>query len=99
LERKQYLGPHRPLVVVNSYMVRRHFEEIYGVLPESVRVVRSAIDPLRFAADDRLKRRQDERDRWGVSVDETVGLFVAMNYRLKGLAPLLNAAALVRRDK
>jgi UDP-glucose:(heptosyl)LPS alpha-1,3-glucosyltransferase len=99
LERKQYLGANRPLVVVNSFMVRRHFEEYYGIPPESVRVVRSAIDPERFAADDRLKRRHEERARWGASPEETVGLFVAMNYRLKGLSPLLNALALVPRDK
>ena len=99
LERKQYLGPDRPLVVVNSRMVRRHFEEFYGVAPETVRVVHSAIDPGRFAADDRPRRRQAERDRWGASPDETVGLFVAMNYRLKGLAPLLRAVALVPRDR
>jgi UDP-glucose:(heptosyl)LPS alpha-1,3-glucosyltransferase len=99
LERKQYLGPNRPLVLVNSLMVRGHFEQFYGIPPESVRVVRSAIDPFRFAADDRLRRRQEERDRWGVPAADTVGLFVAMNYRLKGLAPLLRAVALVPRDR
>jgi len=99
LERKQYLGPDRPLVVVNSNMVRRHFEKYYGIPPESVRVVRSAIDPSRFAADDRLKRRHDERARWGAAPDDTVGLFVAMNYRLKGLPQLLDAFALVPRDR
>ena len=99
LERKQYLGPARPLVIVNSFMVRKHFEQFYGVPPESVRVVRSAIDPMRFAAEDRLKRRHEERGRWMVFPEETVGLFVAMNYRLKGLSPLLNALARVPRDK
>jgi UDP-glucose:(heptosyl)LPS alpha-1,3-glucosyltransferase len=99
LERHQYLGPNRPLVVVNSFMVRKHFEQYYGIPPESVRVVRSAIDPLRFAADDRLKRRHAERSRWMVFPEETVGLFVAMNYRLKGLAPLISALALVPRDR
>lgn len=102
LERKQYLGgkgEKRPLVVVNSEMVRRHFEEFLGVTPESLRVVRSAIDPLRFAADDRLKRRHEERTRWGVQPDATVGLFVAMNYRLKGLSQLLDAYALTTRDR
>jgi UDP-glucose:(heptosyl)LPS alpha-1,3-glucosyltransferase len=98
LERKQYFGPRRPLVVVNSRMVQGHFERFYGIGPESVRVVRSAIDPLRFAAEDRPKRRQAERDRWGVSPDDTVGLFVAMNYRLKGMAPLIRAAAIVPRE-
>jgi UDP-glucose:(heptosyl)LPS alpha-1,3-glucosyltransferase len=99
LERKQYLGLKHPLVIVNSRMVQRHFEQFYGIPPESVRVVRSAIDPLRFAADDRLKRRHDKRASLGVSPDETVGLFVAMNYRLKGLMPLLDAFALSVREK
>src|SRR5262245_14494219 len=99
LECKQYLGPQRPLVIVNSRMVQRHFEEYYGIPPESVRVVRSAIDPLRFSADDRLKRRHDERMKWGVTADETIGLFVAMNYRLKGLSQLLDAFALTPLEK
>lgn len=99
LERKQYLSAHRPVIVVNSFMVRKHFEHYYGIPPESVRVVRSAIDPLRFAAEDRLKRRHEERGRWMVFPEETVGLFVAMNYRLKGLAPLINALALIPRNR
>jgi UDP-glucose:(heptosyl)LPS alpha-1,3-glucosyltransferase len=99
LERKQYLSPNRPIVIVNSLMVRGHFERYYGIAPESLRVVRSAIDPMRFAADDRLKRRHEERARWGVSPEDTVGLFVGMNYRLKGLAPLINACARVPREK
>ena len=93
LERKQYLGPKRPRIVVNSQMVRRHFEQFLGIPPEDVHVVPSAIDPNRFAADDRLKRRERERTAWGVAPDEPVGLFVAMNYRLKGLAPLLHGVA------
>jgi len=99
LERKQYLGPKQPLIVVNSNMVRRHFEEFYGVSSESVRVVRSAIDPLRFAAEDRLRQRHEERERWGVSPNDSVGLFVAMNYRLKGLSQLLDGYALTPREK
>ena len=99
LERKQYLGPKQPVVVVNSRMVRDHFGRFLGVGPEAVRVIPSAIDPGRFAADDRPKRRQAERDRWGVAPDEPAGLFVAMNYRLKGLAPLLRAVAGVPRSK
>jgi UDP-glucose:(heptosyl)LPS alpha-1,3-glucosyltransferase len=98
LERKQYLGPKKPVVVVNSRMVRSHCERFLGVAPEGVRVVHSAIDPMRFAAEDRPKRRQAERDRWNVTPDEPVGLMVAMNYRLKGLAPLIRAAALLPRD-
>jgi UDP-glucose:(heptosyl)LPS alpha-1,3-glucosyltransferase len=91
LERRQYLGPRRPLVVVNSAMVRMHFERHYGIPPQDLFVVPSAIDPSRFADCDRPRRRLEFRERWGIAPAETVGLFVAMNYRLKGLAPLLHA--------
>ncbi len=99
LERKQYFGDYRSTVVVNSDMVRGHFEQFYGETPPAVRVVRSAIDPMRFAAEDRLKRRAEERDRWGVPPSTAVGLFIATNYRLKGLAPLLKALPHVPRDR
>jgi UDP-glucose:(heptosyl)LPS alpha-1,3-glucosyltransferase len=91
LERTQYLGGYGSLVVANSDMVRGHFGHYYGIAPESVRVVRSAIDPARFAADDRPRRRAAWRSRWRFDADETVALFLATNYRLKGLEPLLRS--------
>jgi UDP-glucose:(heptosyl)LPS alpha-1,3-glucosyltransferase len=91
LERRQYLGQKPPLIIVNSEMVRRHFQEYYGTQPSELRVLYSAIDPSRFAAPDRPRRRMEWREHWGIRHHETVGLFAAMNYRLKGLEPLLHA--------
>jgi len=91
LERKQYLSQPEPLIVVNSYMVRDHFQRFLEVSFDRLHVVRSAIDPNRFPEHDRLKRRQEWRERWGLAPAETVGLIAAMNYRLKGLDPLLRA--------
>jgi len=99
LERKQYLGSRRPTILVNSEMVRGHFVQHYGVPPETLHVIHSAIDPLRFHADDRLKRRAEERESWGVDPSTTVGLFIGMNYRLKGLAPLLYAVAAMPAER
>src|SRR5205807_857707 len=82
-----------PLVVVNSLMVRNHFQHYYGFTADEVHVVRSAIDPDRFAEHDRPKRRLEYRGRWGLGAEATVALFAAMNYRLKGLEPLLHAVA------
>ena len=93
LERRQYLGPDSPIIVANSEMVRGHFRDYYGLGEERVRVVHSAIDPARFDAGDRDTRRQRERGSWGVAPTESIGLMVAMNYRLKGLAPLIRAVA------
>ena len=42
-------------------MVRDHFQQYYGIPNERLRVVRSAIDPDRFADQDRTKRRQEWR--------------------------------------
>jgi UDP-glucose:(heptosyl)LPS alpha-1,3-glucosyltransferase len=98
LEHKQYLSAHRPLIVVNSEMVREHFR-LYGKVSEGdVCVVRSAIDTARFAEHDRPRRRQEWRQNWGITIDEVAGLFVAMNYRLKGLEPLLHALKLLPAD-
>lgn len=91
LERHQYLAPQRPLIVVNSLMVQRHFEHYYGVGPDAVRVIRNSIAPDRFDEHDRPRRRVESRQEWGLGLDEPVALFVAMNYRLKGLEPLLHS--------
>jgi UDP-glucose:(heptosyl)LPS alpha-1,3-glucosyltransferase len=91
LERRQYLGPDRPLIVVISDMVRRHFQRYYGIDEAELRVLHCAADPGRFPEHDRLRRRLEWRQRWDIDPGETVALFVAMNYRLKGLDPLLHA--------
>lgn len=99
LERKQYLNGFGSLVVVNSEMVRQHFEDYLGFDANRLRVIHSAIDPDRFHADDRPTRRATTRDAWQIPDGTTVGLFVAMNYRLKGLWPLLHGLAAVPRDR
>ena len=91
LERYQYLGANRPIIVLNSRMVREHFNRYYGTNAADVRVIPNAIDPQRFRENDRPRRRAEWRQQWGIGPEEIVGLFVAMNYRLKGLDPLLNA--------
>jgi UDP-glucose:(heptosyl)LPS alpha-1,3-glucosyltransferase len=91
LERRQYLGSPRPLIVVNSRMVRDHFHRHLGVAPGDVRVVHGAIDPARFADHDRGERRIRLRRQWSLGPDDVVAAFVGMNYRLKGLGPLLRA--------
>ena len=93
LERRQYRGEDKPLVLVNSEMVRQHALSDHGIEPERVRVLPNAIDPDRFAEPDRPRRRIEWRQRWQLEPNDTVGLFVAMNYRLKGLEPLLHAVA------
>ncbi len=100
LEKRQYLGDVPPLVIVNSFMVRDHFQKYLKISEKNLCVVRSAIDPERFPEHDRLKRRQEFREQWNIAPTEVMGLFAATNYRLKGLEPLLRAtAALIARPE
>jgi UDP-glucose:(heptosyl)LPS alpha-1,3-glucosyltransferase len=91
LERRQYQGKRRPLIVVNSNMVRRHFARHCRLNPDDIHVIRAAIDVNRFAERDPPSRRLYWRQCWGINPAESVALFAAMNYRLKGLEPLLHA--------
>ncbi len=94
LDRYQYRC--QPLLVVAiSEMVCRHFEEYYHLDPANIRMVRIAIDLDRFDEHDRPRRRLEWRQQWGLSPEHTVALFAGMNYRLKGLEPLLRAVALI----
>jgi UDP-glucose:(heptosyl)LPS alpha-1,3-glucosyltransferase len=99
LERRQYLTSPRPIVLAISRMVQRHFHEFLGLPESAVRVLHAAIDPQRFTADDRLARRDRERQNWGATQQDVVGLFVGMNYRLKGLDPLLRSLVHVPKDR
>jgi UDP-glucose:(heptosyl)LPS alpha-1,3-glucosyltransferase len=89
LERRQYREP--TLVVAISEMVRRHFQEYFDLPPENLRLVRLATDPARFDEYDRPRRRQEWRGQWGIAPDQSAALFAGMNYRLKGIEPLLYA--------
>lgn len=92
-ERWHYLAPQPPYIIVNSHLVRQHFLIHLGIPNSQVAVLPSAIDPDRFAATNRPARRVETRQAWGVAPTDVVALFVAMNYRLKGLDPLLRAVA------
>lgn len=99
LERKQYLSSPRPIILAISRMVQGHYREFLGLPESAVRVLHAAIDPERFTADDRLARRDRERQSWGATQQDAVGLFVGMNYRLKGLDPLLRSLVHVPKER
>jgi UDP-glucose:(heptosyl)LPS alpha-1,3-glucosyltransferase len=91
LERRAYGGRDRPLIIAISAMVARHFQQYHGIDAAGLRVIPCAIDAGRFDETDRPRRRMESRRQWGIGPEDTVALFIAMNYRLKGLDPLLRA--------
>jgi len=98
LERRQYCSIRRPTIIVNSRLVREHFRRFYGVPADDIHVVPNGIHPARFESSDREAIRRQWRRRWNLDDATPAALFVAMNYRLKGLEPLLHAFRHVHRN-
>ncbi|MER3415371.1 MAG: glycosyltransferase family 1 protein [Gemmataceae bacterium] len=85
-----------PFLVVPSRMVRDHLVTYYGIPERSVWVIPNAVDGERLRIVGTSRVRRVERARWGLAEHAPVGLFLATNYRLKGLAPLLRAVQRVQ---
>jgi UDP-glucose:(heptosyl)LPS alpha-1,3-glucosyltransferase len=98
LESKQY-GDEQPMAIAISEMVRQHFQEYYQLPSQNLRLVRLAPDPERLDEYDRPRRRLQWRQTWNIAPEATVALFVGLNYRLKGLEPLLHSLRRLPTDR
>lgn len=98
LEHQIMTNPRRPLLIANSRMVRQHAVQYYGREPGTIPVIHNAIDPLRFAERDRSLIRAQVRQQWTLNDEHVAGAMIAMNYRLKGLEPLLRSLTLLPPD-
>lgn len=93
IERRQYDPARGSRFVAVSRMVRGHMARHHGVTDQRVSVIPNAIDESRLAIEDPSGVRRSFRARLGCGEGPAVGLFVAHNFRLKGLEPLLHAMA------
>jgi UDP-glucose:(heptosyl)LPS alpha-1,3-glucosyltransferase len=91
LERRQLARPGALLVAISG-LVRRQVERHFPAAAGRVRLLPIA-PALEGPGPDEGRRRERARRRWGLAPDQVVALFAGMNYRLKGLAPLLGALA------
>jgi UDP-glucose:(heptosyl)LPS alpha-1,3-glucosyltransferase len=95
LEHRQYrMGDG--LVIACSSMVARDLATLHGVADARIRRVTNGVDVERFDPARCAGLRDAARSALGVDPATAVVLFAAHNPRLKGLAPLLRAAARLR---
>ena len=99
LEAEQYrAGPDEPEIIANSQMVREHILRYYTVPEKRIHVIYNGVDTTRFSPANRERFRDEIRDKFGIDTSETVLLFIANNFRLKGLAPLVRAVGALAAD-
>lgn len=89
LERKLFRRNQPPLVIAPSHLVEQHCIQNFALPPDRIRVVPNGVDLQRFLPAP-LEKRKLLRDAHGFG-DKVVVLFVAHNFRLKGLDCLLEA--------
>lgn len=82
-----------------SELTRKIFLDEYPVDPTRVKVVHPGIDTSPYAKLDRERCRREIRDRFGIVPDETLILFVSMNFAIKGLDHILRGIGSLQRRK
>jgi UDP-glucose:(heptosyl)LPS alpha-1,3-glucosyltransferase len=78
-----------PMVLPVSTMVKEELLRLYHLPEPNIQVVHPGVAPERFSVSDRQRCRQEIRNRHGLSLEDTVVLFVGMNFEIKRLGLVL----------
>lgn len=93
---RQVFRPGGPVIACVSNYVARQCEQFYEVSPPRVRVIFNGVNSRVPDAEERAALRGELRGELGVDDDTLVLLFLAHNFRLKGLFPLLETLSRLR---
>ncbi len=93
LESRIYRPANYRRIVTNSQLCKGHAQEYYGVPPERIAVIYNGVDHQTFNPQTTSRHRDEIRQGLGLKEEDTVILFVASNWKRKGLPVLLRAIA------
>ena len=83
-------------IVAISEMVKKDIVDYYGIREDDVEVVYNGVDIEHFHPRNR-QYREEVRNRYGLSLQDIVLIFVSHNFRLKGLRYLIQALSLIKK--
>ncbi|HAA05384.1 MAG TPA: hypothetical protein DCE18_18745 [Syntrophobacteraceae bacterium] len=100
-QREAHLFRRRPppQVVAVSRMVADDLHRYHGVPEERLHVIYNGVDLQRFAPSTLAERRTEARQRFAVDDRTLLFALVAHNFKLKGVAELIQAAARLCADE
>jgi len=97
LEAEQFAQAGTHFVAVSN-MVRRDMQTFYGLPDGRISVVCNGVDLERFHPDRGRARRDEIRRRFGAADETALLVFVAHNFKLKGLRELIAALGRLRTE-
>lgn len=83
---------------VSALTKEKFLQEYPEVDPDRIRVIHPGVNLEPFSKLDRAKCRHEIRRQHGLKADDTVAVFVSMNYEIKGLDHLMRGIARFRND-
>lgn len=98
IERAALTSPNPPATICLSRSMRADLEKWFPAAVAKSVVIHNGIPLERFDPADLARLRSPTRQRFGFAENDAVGVIVAQNFRMKGLAPLLDAFARFRGE-
>ena len=95
LEKKIFHPANFKMIICNSYLVKHQAMVYFKIPEEKLRVIYNGVDHSEFNPAVRDKFNQLVRKRWNIPEDAQVILFVARNFKRKGLTYLLRSLPLI----
>ena len=81
-----------------SLLAKDKFIQAYDFAKDKVEVVHPGVDVKRFENIDRELSRKNLKEQYGIESDDTLILFVSMNFEIKGLDTLIAALGSVKKN-
>ncbi|MBC8414604.1 MAG: glycosyltransferase family 4 protein [Nitrospira sp.] len=96
LDKKRFRNPELKRVIAVSKMVKQDVIKYHSLSEDRIRVVYNGVDLKKFNPENAAVYRAEVRKSHGIDEDEVVLLFMANNFRLKGLHCLIRAVAVLK---
>jgi UDP-glucose:(heptosyl)LPS alpha-1,3-glucosyltransferase len=87
----------RPRIVAIAHMIKKDMESFFHTNPNEIEIIYNGVDTKRYNSSLRQRMRGPLRKQWGVSENDAVFLFVSYDLKKKGIEPLIEAAAELKR--
>ena len=88
----------RPTIIAISQMVRSDMASFYGISEREIELIYNGVDTVKYNLNTRERMRGQMRRQLGIGDDHVAFLFVSYDLRKKGIVPLIEATAELRKS-
>jgi ADP-heptose:LPS heptosyltransferase/glycosyltransferase involved in cell wall biosynthesis len=99
IENRTFSKGNYKKIISPSKKVKEQIMQYYNVPDKDIEVIHNGVDPLIFNLDDIDEKRKKKREEYDVKADETLLVFAATNFELKGLEFLIRAVGHLKDRK